>query len=153
MHRIAKAQWSGRAPTSREVSVHDFDATEDQRRAEQRFAYQLVRAMDGGYDVSWTDDSDILIVNPVTGSEMTVPRTSFMDDPAQAADAVRRVLDVEQAARDRPIDVQRDRLRVLGRCPRRVPGSYYPSARSTYYRSVQGSYFKMGGDHICYSSG
>jgi hypothetical protein len=122
--------------------VHEFKPAADKRRAEQKFAFQIVRAVQNGYGVTWTEDLGYLIEDANVGSALRISNVSFAGNPAQAADALRRLLDADQAAWNGS-RAQRTSLRVVGNTRRN--GNPYTGMASTYFAS--------GGDHIADRSG
>jgi len=70
---------------------------EDRRGGEQRFAQQLLRAVKATYDVKWTEDGGFLIVNPSESSLVRISNVSFVDNPGQAADALKKLIDADES--------------------------------------------------------
>jgi hypothetical protein len=72
---------------------------EDRRAGEQRFAQQLLRAVRAKYDVKWTDGGGFLIGHPIDRTLVRISNVSFVDNPGQAADALKKLIDADEARR------------------------------------------------------
>lgn len=84
----------------------DFPSASDRRRGEQVFAAQLLRAFRKGYKVAWTEESGFVIENPCRRSTITISSASFVGNPGQAAEVIRRGINADDAASGQTPHVQ-----------------------------------------------